>query len=258
MSSDSGARWWLAINGKSEGPFSSEEIGRRLRSGRVTASTPACAEGLTEWKPIASWPALANAIPAANSSIGPPPPPPPAPPLFPNATPSAPSYSGVSEPVLTNPLLPQMANWICVYGTVVSPALFLVNHMLCFVTGPTASEDENLALVGFLLHVVDALKSCAVTVLLFVGAMRLRRLRASGSALIRIALWIGLVAGVGFLMAELALSVIAESSDSETNQAVLLILFVVLFIDLCDVAFMVTSLIWLTKYEHELPLTPGT
>ena len=31
--------WFLAINGKSEGPFTADEVGGRIRSGQVTPQT---------------------------------------------------------------------------------------------------------------------------------------------------------------------------------------------------------------------------
>lgn len=260
MSSDSGKSWWLAINGKSEGPFSTEEIGSRLRSGRVTASTPACAEGLTEWKPIASWPALANAVPAANLSVGPPP----APPPFPNATPNASPYSGASEPVLTNPLLPQMANWICIYSIVIAPIIWFVQHMLCCVDG-TFSDESDSAVILLLLRAVDAVKSLAVTVLLFIGGARLRRLRTSGASLIRIALWIGLIGGAVFIALTVVGVVFALPNDvgegtqsPSENAAATLVQTAQFIVGFCEMLFMIFSLVWLTRHQLELPLTPGT
>lgn len=260
MSSESNPRWWLAVNGKAEGPFTMEEISLRLRSGQIAASTPACAEGMTEWKPIASWPDLATTIPRANSPIGPPP----APPPFPNAAPSAAPHSSASEPVLTNPLLPQMANWICIYSIGISPALWFFQHMLCCIDG-TFADNSDFAALNILLQGVDTLKSFAVTILLFVGGARLRRLRASGASLIRIGLWIGLVGGT--VLVALGLFggfVLAMSSDvGETAQAspedaaAALVQAAQIFVGFCEMLFMIFSLIWLTRHQRELPLTSG-
>jgi hypothetical protein len=250
----------LAINGESEGPFSIDEIGSRLRSRRIGASTPACAEGLTEWRPIALWPSLAPAIPAANSSVGPPPPPPP----IPNAMPTAATCGGPSEPVLTNPLLPQMANWICIYSIAIAPLIWFGQHMLCCVDGKFADESDS-AIILLALGAMDAFKSLVVTIMLFVGGARLRRLRTSGASLIRIAFWIGLVGGA-VLIALMVVGVVftAPSEVGEGAQpppetvVATLVQTAQLIVGFCEMLFMIFSLIWLTRHLLELPLTPGT
>ena len=255
MSSESIARWWLAVNGKAEGPFTRDEITLRLRSGQIAASTPACAEGMTEWKPIASWPVLATIVPPANSSIGPPP--------FPNAAPSAAPHSGASEPVLTNPLLPQMANWICIYSIGIAPVIWFVQHMLCCVDGTFADESDS-AVMLLSLKAMDAFKSLVVTVMLFVGGARLRRLLTSGASLIRIALWIGLIGGAVLIALTIVGVVFAAPSEvgegaqpPPVTVAATLVQTAQLIVGFCEMLFMIFSLIWLTRHQRELPLTSG-
>lgn len=129
--------------------------------------------------------------------------------------------------------------------------------MTCCVTGTTGSEDPDVAPIGFFVDALDALKSLAATVLLFIGGMRLRRLRASGARIIRIALWIAIVAGSAFFAAEMAISMVAKS-DPEMPLALILIALGYALVALCEFAFMILALVWLTKYERELPLIAGT
>ena len=44
--------WFLAINGKSEGPFTVDEVGGRIRSGQVTPQTLAYTQGMSDWTPL--------------------------------------------------------------------------------------------------------------------------------------------------------------------------------------------------------------
>ena len=262
MNNESGKRWWLALGGKSEGPYTRDDIAGRLRSGQVTAATPACLEGAADWKPLSSWPDLAMAFSPASASAAPPPP---IPPPFPNAAQGPAAGAGASQPVLTNPLLPQMANWICIYSIGVAPVIWFFQYMLCCIDG-TFSSDSDLAALGALFQAVDALKSLAVTVLLVIGGMRLRRLRASGSFLIRIALWIGLLGGavlyaIGlFGGVALAMSAgegeIAASAPPE-NPAETLVQGAHLVVGFCELLFMIAALVWLTRRQRELPLVPG-
>jgi hypothetical protein len=179
--------------------------------------------------------------------------------------PSAAAYGEASEPVLTNPLLPQMANWICIYSIAAAPALWFVQHMLCCIDG-TFADDSDFAVLTVLLQGVDALKSLAVSVLLFVGGMRLRRLRASGASLIRIGLWIGLIGGAVLIALGLIGGIVfAMSSEageaapsSPENAAATVMQAAQLFVGFCELLFMVFALIWLTRHQRELPLTPGT
>lgn len=44
--------WFLAINGKSEGPFTLDEVGGRIRTGQVTPQTLAYTQGMSDWTPL--------------------------------------------------------------------------------------------------------------------------------------------------------------------------------------------------------------
>ena len=40
--------WYLAINNKSEGPFTVDEVGTRIRGGQVTPQTLAFTQGMAD------------------------------------------------------------------------------------------------------------------------------------------------------------------------------------------------------------------
>lgn len=44
--------WYLAINSKSEGPFTTDEVGTRIRGGQVTPQTLAFTQGMSDWTPL--------------------------------------------------------------------------------------------------------------------------------------------------------------------------------------------------------------
>jgi uncharacterized protein (TIGR00266 family) len=65
--------WYLAINGKSDGPLTTEEVTSRIRAQLVNAQTFAFAQGMNEWIPLGQIPQFNQFFRA--SSIAPPPPP---------------------------------------------------------------------------------------------------------------------------------------------------------------------------------------
>jgi uncharacterized protein (TIGR00266 family) len=65
--------WYLAINGKTEGPITLEEIAQRIRSQQVTPQTFAYAQGMSDWAPLGQIQQFQQFFQAG--SIAPPPPP---------------------------------------------------------------------------------------------------------------------------------------------------------------------------------------
>ena len=68
----SAARWSLAVEGKTYGPYTDDALRAMLASGQVLPSTLAWSPGAPGWQPISSYPGFATGAGAA-----PPPPPPP-------------------------------------------------------------------------------------------------------------------------------------------------------------------------------------
>jgi hypothetical protein len=67
----SAARWSLAVEGKTYGPYTDEALRTMLASGQVLPSTLAWSPGAPGWQPISSYPGF-------GAGAAPPPPPPPA------------------------------------------------------------------------------------------------------------------------------------------------------------------------------------
>ncbi|MCI0418764.1 MAG: GYF domain-containing protein, partial [Acidobacteria bacterium] len=44
--------WYLAINNKSEGPLTADEVGTRIRGNQVTPQTLAFTQGMADWTPL--------------------------------------------------------------------------------------------------------------------------------------------------------------------------------------------------------------
>jgi len=65
-------KWYSAVGGKQQGPFSAIELREKLASGALGADTHVYGPGMSEWQPVGGHPQFADALPAA------PPPPPPA------------------------------------------------------------------------------------------------------------------------------------------------------------------------------------
>ena len=58
-------QWWVAIDGKQEGPFATEEVVRRIRAGQIPRSAHVFAQGLAAWEPVSSRGEFASAFTGA-------------------------------------------------------------------------------------------------------------------------------------------------------------------------------------------------
>ncbi len=65
--------WYLAMNGKSEGPMTVEEVANRIRSQQANAQTFAFSQGMNEWIPLGKIPQFNQFFRASSAAIPPPP-----------------------------------------------------------------------------------------------------------------------------------------------------------------------------------------
>ena len=56
------SRWWLALDGKPDGPRTTAYITAALQTGTLSLMTPACPEGDCRWQPLGTWPELADVV----------------------------------------------------------------------------------------------------------------------------------------------------------------------------------------------------
>ncbi|KAA0248857.1 MAG: DUF4339 domain-containing protein, partial [Acidobacteria bacterium] len=68
-----GARWSLAIEGKTYGPYTDEALKQMVASGQVLPTTMAWHPGAAGWAPLQTFPGFE----ATSPGMAPPPPPPP-------------------------------------------------------------------------------------------------------------------------------------------------------------------------------------
>lgn len=68
-----GAAWHVAVNGQTQGPFTSEQLSQGIAAGQITAQSIVWSAGMSGWTPAGQVPQLASQFGAV-----PPPPPPPA------------------------------------------------------------------------------------------------------------------------------------------------------------------------------------
>lgn len=69
------AKWWIADGDQHDGPYSVEEIRRRLQSAELSDDRLACPVGGDEWKPITEWADVFADSPSDAEDTPPPPPP---------------------------------------------------------------------------------------------------------------------------------------------------------------------------------------
>ncbi|QDT22379.1 hypothetical protein [Gimesia chilikensis] len=149
-----------------------------------------------------------------------------------------------------------MANWICIYTLLVSPWLWWFYVVSALTSGLTFVENAPLAGVDALVMFVDMLTSLIITVALFIGGMRLRALRRSGTTIIILSIVVAVAVQVLMLFGVMLLLAMSDPIHYATKTvAVELIDFLAVIVGLCEAAFMVTALLWLRRNERSLPLT---
>lgn len=57
-------RWYLNRTGRPEGPYDEASIVEYARAGQIGRRVLVCAEGTSDWRPIATYPAFASVLPA--------------------------------------------------------------------------------------------------------------------------------------------------------------------------------------------------
>lgn len=232
-------RWWLAKNGKVEGPLSHAQLAEDLKAKRIEFSTYLCPVGLSEWRPLKDWSDLASLVDKSET----------------DAPPEPPVESYLIEPLLTNNRLPKLANWICVYAILLSPALWVHSLASTLLGGSTFKASSNLFGVEAVLSIVYLLISLILTSCLFIGGLKLRSLQKSGGTIIMGSVAAYFIFWVLFCL--LALIMISAANESELSQSSVaqdLISYFSLIIGLGELLFLITTFLWLRRNSRFLPL----
>lgn len=242
-------QWWISTEGTAQGPYTEGYVIAALATRTIPASALACPVGGQAWKRVCEWPEFAGAaldLPQTDSVTPPP----------------VAAGTGMSAPVLTNPLLPPMANWICVYAIAVGPLLSAFYCLSCCVTfNPMFREDSPFLVLEFVLSIVDTLFTLGTTALVMVGGLRLKRLRRSGIAFIKTGVWMTVGWGVLFIMAYLTLAIAGgvsgeeHFSDQTTTTTQDLISFMGGILGLAELTFCIVALIWLHRHGKSVLLS---
>lgn len=66
------SKWYLAVDGKQQGPMSQDELMEYVRNGQATAASFVFTQGMSDWKKMSDVPELAGAVSAAGASAPPP------------------------------------------------------------------------------------------------------------------------------------------------------------------------------------------
>lgn len=233
-------RWWISTAGKAEGPFPQGHVIDAVNAGEIPITAHACPVGGTQWKRLGQWPPFAEMVPPAPEVIPPPPNPPTS---LPNDSP------------LTNPRLPAIANWICIYAILVSPVIWAIGYLSFCVTGPTYHPDSRFVGFEILLGMADFFASLVAMVFKMIGGLRLQNLRSSGAKILK---WT-MLAYLAFVMLQLLIiipiAVVSSESDyAETTPAGEIIFFFMFVIALGALAFEIFAIVWLHQNANRLPL----
>lgn len=229
-------RWWLSTGGEPEGPHSESYILVSLKTGKIPESALVCPIGGREWRPLSEWPELTG------HGQGP-------------ATPAPQAPLPSPGSLLTNPELPTMANWICVYALLVSPLLWCTSNLSCCFTGTGFQPESDLYGFEILLMFFAATISLAATVVLFLGGLRMRSLKTSGATMIKIGLWASLASVPVVIVFYVVLLVAADEHDfAESTTSQDIISFFCLSLGLVVYAFEIFTLVWLYRFGNHLPL----
>lgn len=236
--------WWLLVDGAPTGPFSQADLIAHLQQGRLAPDTAACPVGSTQWAPLSSWSPFQGVVPPVmKPAIEPPP----------VVVPRSTGHSRVPPP------LPEFASWVCVYALFVSPTLWLLSWTSCITTPPLLLEESPLFGIHFFVDLASAIVGLATTILLFIGALQLRKLRQIGVTLLTLGLGINLslVLVHLFLLAAMFASAASDPEfvhvrpdDGSSADPTLLLIPM----GLAAFIFEVVALIWLLRHGGQLSL----
>jgi hypothetical protein len=242
-------RWWLSRNNVPEGPHSEGYVSASLMGGAITSSTLACPVGGSQWKPLCEWPQFREVLSKIPVSAMPPPP----------ALPSSGLAGAGLAGLLTNPRLPRMANWICIYCLGVVPSLTIISLPWTFSGASSVGSASPAFGLAILWDLATLVIDVASAIVLFLGGLKLKRLtpKARWWAIMSFYVSLGskaiVLLGSLFVWAvEAAVTSGASSSDPTTGEA-FLGLFAILLL-LAVLVFEVVALVWLHRHAHELPL----
>lgn len=246
-----GTRWWLALDGRPDGPRTIAYITAAVQAGQVTLTTPACPEGGCEWKPLSIWPELAAVSTAQQQS----------PPSFPSTSlPTAAKAPAVGndDRLLTNDLLPPMANLICVYTILIVPLFWIFGFVMVFTEDNPFLEGTWFYLAFVLENFVSQVLTLLLTVLLAVGGVRLRALRSSGERCVRLGLWLGFMWIAARCITYLLLFIAGAMADAfeESSETMSAWNLFAMGLGVAALAWDIVCLIWLTRHRDRLPLNP--
>jgi S1-C subfamily serine protease len=171
----------------------------------------------------------------------------------------------IEKHLLTNPRLPKLANWICVYCLIVSPIWFSLS-LFCWDSSDiaTGSPMRGLYVAWDLLRL---LLGAGVTTVLFLGGLRLKQLRPNG----RLLALIGLYASIAFRLVKvvggaflgfLAMMSDSQPSDTASEDPVALVLLLILLLlslasGLAVTAVEIVGVVWLHRIGKSLPVENG-
>ncbi len=238
--------WWLHQDGNATGPYTENYITAGLKSNVIPLDARACLVGSEEWKPIDKWPILSGLI-SANSV-----------PVLPN------HVEPNTESPFSNPQLPKMANWICLYCILIRPVLLSIG-LLTLVLGDSGhgSHTSKIYSILMIIFFLELLFYSCMTVFLMIGGLRLRALRQSGRKIIKRILWGNFAfVGLGILIVFMVvLFCPVDFFDGEklnyheasTTQSFISYFNYILFS--VEFVFQIFALIWLHKKGAKLRLT---
>jgi hypothetical protein len=219
-------KWWLAIGGVAQGPYTAAYINVSLRTKTLVPEISACLVGTQEWRPITSW-----------AEFGMSPVPPPVPPSL---------KSSASQNPFIDPDLPSMANWLCIYCLGWRP-LMSVFALLTWTSSPV-------------IVLISPPTSLLATAAFVTGGIYLRKHRKRGLTIIKVTIWAVLALTGLFILSFAALfflAILAGSAASEPGAqshsgageaGALMPLFWLL-----EVGFQIPALQWLQRNNHSLP-----
>jgi hypothetical protein len=259
--------WFFEKNGEQHGPVSDVQLKQFAADGDLRPENLVWQETLPDWQPART---IKGLFPTTHS--GNPPPLPTDTSRFKSAPPPLTTRNGkrataipspdnpeglfAADSPVTNPLLPPVANAICIYAIVLSPIiwiLYLGHEMAGDFNFADGSRFFGFEVAEFFFH---KMLSLAVVAILFVGGLRLRELRRSGVFLVRLGICSSIA--IDFMLRPVLLIfllTIAEESDlADDTTSFSFLDFVLGVVVLCELAFMVFAMIWLYRKSRLLLL----
>jgi hypothetical protein len=235
-------QWWVEIEGKSTGPYSTGYVSAALRSHLILADQRVRPVSEAEWRAAQGWPQLGTFLPSRTPETPP--------------TETERSPRPVERATALGKLFPaeMVIQLVAIYGIAISPLIWPISSFTSLLSGTTYAEGSDAEGVHALLTIAAIFFGFVQGVFWFAAGFLLNRFNRRGSWL---AIGLGLSSWFGLgivLFVEVAMTIAFSATQQRVLQPSEIIASICsLAIDSVDLMLQTLCSFLLWKHRHSIP-----